>query len=53
MTDPLDDDGVGYGRPPKHTRWKKGQSGNLRKKPRQPKPSEGMIGVIDRLLDTR
>ena len=23
-----DDDSVGYGRPPKHTRWKRGQSGN-------------------------
>lgn len=26
--DETEDDAVGYGHPPKHTRWKKGQSGN-------------------------
>jgi Family of unknown function (DUF5681) len=28
------DDKVGYGRPPKHTRWKKGQSGNPSGRPK-------------------
>ena len=28
------DDEVGYGKPPKHTRWKKGQSGNLSGRPK-------------------
>ena len=28
MTGPSEGDAVGYGRPPKNTRWKKGQSGN-------------------------
>ena len=30
MLDNADDDTVGYGKPPKRTRWKKGQSGNPR-----------------------
>lgn len=29
-----DGDAVGYGRPPKHTRWKKGQSGNPSGRPK-------------------
>ena len=29
-----DNDEVGYGKPPKHTRFRKGQSGNLRGRPR-------------------
>jgi hypothetical protein len=39
---------VGYGRPPKATRWKKGQSGNPagRSSPR----SIGLLEMIDRLL---
>lgn len=47
------DDRVGYGRPPKHRRWKKGQSGNPAKKMERPKPSEGMTAMIDRLLGER
>jgi len=31
--DPTDDD-IGYGRPPRHTRWQKGQSGNPRGRPK-------------------
>lgn len=35
---------VGYGRPPKHTRWKKGQCGNPnRVRKRTPKPVVEMI----------
>ena len=32
---PRDDYEVGYGKPPKHTRWKKGQSGNPGGRPRR------------------
>jgi hypothetical protein len=48
VTDPSDGDAVGYGRPPKHTRWKKGQSGNPRKV--RPQREENMVALIDRLL---
>mgnify|MGYP000126707642 CR=1 FL=1 len=34
MDDQDDDDEVGYGKPPKHSRWKKGQSGNPRGRPK-------------------
>jgi Family of unknown function (DUF5681) len=44
---PNDDEKVGYRRPPRSTRWKKGQSGNPRKKPR---PEESVVDLIDRLL---
>jgi Family of unknown function (DUF5681) len=47
MTAPPDDDKVGYRRPPRKSRWKKGQSGNPRKKP---KPEESIVDMIDRLL---
>jgi hypothetical protein len=45
---PQNDDDVGYRRPPKHTRWKKGQSGNRRRK--YPARSKGTVEMIDRLL---
>src|ERR1700730_13957132 len=44
---PPDHEKVGYGRPPRGTRWRKGQSGNPRKKP---KLTETVIELIDRLL---
>ncbi|WP_415021859.1 DUF5681 domain-containing protein [Bradyrhizobium sp.] len=47
MSSPSDKSKVGYGRPPLRTRWKKGQSGNPRKKLRQPKSE---IEQLDRLL---
>ncbi len=34
MSDDRDDDDVGYGKPPKHTRFKKGQSGNPKGRPK-------------------
>jgi hypothetical protein len=49
MSPPADDDGpVGYKRPPKAHRWKKGQTGNPRRKhpPQVTNPAE----LIDRLL---
>ncbi|MFY9836775.1 MAG: DUF5681 domain-containing protein [Xanthobacteraceae bacterium] len=39
---------VGYKRPPRETRWKKGQSGNPRR--RKLKPREGAVATIERLL---
>jgi hypothetical protein len=47
VTAPPDDDKVGYGRPPRKSRWKKGQSGNPRRKPQR---SESILEMIDRLL---
>src|ERR1700733_561393 len=43
-----DNDETGYGKPPKHTRWKEGESGNpLRRYPRR---AETTVELIDRLL---
>jgi hypothetical protein len=41
--------GVGYGRPPRETRWKKGQSGNAGPKKRKP-ASVATLEIIDRLF---
>jgi len=38
-----DDDAVGYGKPPKHSRFKPGQSGNPRGRPRKNRSIESMI----------
>jgi hypothetical protein len=48
MTPPHDDDGVGYGRPPRKTRWKKGQSGNPRRQ--YPARSKSTVELIDRFF---
>ena len=40
---------VGYGRPPKGTRWKKGQSGNPGAKKRRP-AAVATVEIIDRLF---
>jgi uncharacterized protein DUF5681 len=45
---PPDEYEVGYGRPPRETRWKKGQSGNSR--PRKAKRLESTVEIIDGLL---
>jgi Family of unknown function (DUF5681) len=47
MTTPRDDYKVGYGRPPRETRWKKGQSGNPRRKPKR---AESIVDMVDRVL---
>ena len=47
MTIPPDDYKVGYGRPPLETRWRKGESGNPRKKPRR---QVTIVEMLDRLL---
>ncbi len=38
-----DDDAIGYGKPPKHSRFKPGQSGNPRGRPRRNRSIETMI----------
>jgi hypothetical protein len=48
MSDSPDEYHVGRGQPPRETRWKKGQSGNSRR--RRTKTPEGTISTIDRLL---
>jgi Family of unknown function (DUF5681) len=48
MSSPPDNDGCGYGRPPEHTRWKKGQCGNS--KPRKSPGPKGTVEMIDRLF---
>ena len=40
---------VGYGRPPKENRWKKGQSGNAGAKKRRP-AAVATVEIIDRLF---
>ena len=42
------DDETGYGKPPKHTRWQEGQSGNP--KHQYPKRVETAVELIDKLL---
>ena len=43
-----DDDETGYGKPPKHTRGKEGQSGNPKRL--YPKRAENTVEFIDKLL---
>lgn len=38
-----DDNNIGYGKPPKHTRFKPGQSGNPRGRPRKSRDIQAMI----------
>jgi hypothetical protein len=47
MSTQSDDDLIGYKRPPRKTRWKKGQSGNSRKRRKR---SESALATVDRLL---
>jgi hypothetical protein len=43
---------IGYGKPPERTRWKKGQSGNPRGRPKKPLPQLSVdVGEIIRRLD--
>jgi hypothetical protein len=42
------DDKIGYGKPPRHTRWKDGQSGNPKRQ--YPRRVETTVELIDRLL---
>jgi hypothetical protein len=48
VSPPQDDDGVGYRRPPKKTRWEKGQSGNPRRQ--YPARSKSTVELIDKFF---
>jgi uncharacterized protein DUF5681 len=48
MSSDGDDDETGYGKPPKHTRWTEGESGNPNR--RYPKRVETTVELIDKLL---
>jgi hypothetical protein len=48
MTVPPEDDEVGYGRPPKRTRFRKNENGNRKRQYR--KRSEGRIEMMTRIL---
>jgi hypothetical protein len=48
MSSDPDDDETGYGSPPKHTRWKEGQSGNPKR--RYPKRKDGTVELITKHL---
>jgi hypothetical protein len=47
MSAQSDDDRIGYKLPPRKTTWKKGQSGNSRKRRKR---SESALGTVDKLL---
>lgn len=50
MTDlpeqPEPEDGIGYGRPPRHSRFKPGQSGNPRGRPRRKRAVEEIVDDV-------
>jgi len=50
MSEPPSDDQVGYRKPPRHSRFKKGQSGNPRGRP---KGSESAARLTRRILDEK
>lgn len=42
---------VGYRRPPKHSRFKKGKSGNPKGRPPRPKPANDMRTILERVAN--
>lgn len=42
---------VGYRKPPKHTRFRKGQSGNPAGRPRKEKPRQDLRSVLERVAN--
>jgi hypothetical protein len=47
-----DNDNVGYGKPPKKTQFKKGQSGNPRGRPKVPKSKPSVREIFAEILDS-
>jgi hypothetical protein len=52
VTTQPDDDRIGYKRPPRKTRWKKGQSGDPRRRKSANRSRESAVATVDRLLLT-
>lgn len=50
MAEPEPNDAVGYGRPPRHTRFKPGQSGNPRGRPRR---KQSMADLLEPVLSEK
>jgi hypothetical protein len=48
VSEPSDEYRTGYGRPPREHQWKKGQSGNSRR--RRPKRTESTVDLLDGFL---
>lgn len=47
----MSDDDIGYGKPPKHSRWRKGQSGNPRGRPkRSPDVHADLIAELNEII---
>ena len=38
--------GIGYGKPPKHAQWKKGQSGNPKGRPRRDRNVSALVAAL-------
>ncbi|MEQ8743648.1 DUF5681 domain-containing protein [Parasphingorhabdus sp.] len=51
MEDDENGNKVGYGKPPKHGRFKKGKSGNPKGRPPRPKPANDMRAMLERVAN--
>ncbi|MEQ8743503.1 DUF5681 domain-containing protein [Parasphingorhabdus sp.] len=51
MEDDENGNEVGYGKPPKHSRFKKGKSGNPKGRPPRPKPANDMRAILERVAN--
>ena len=51
MEDDENGNKVGYGKPPEHSRFKKGKSGNPKGRPPRPKPANDMRTILERVAN--